>query len=163
MITAAALLFAGALPFAADAEIRGEVVRLGDIIDVAGLPSEMRRNAAVLPLARFDRDTPQANIPRAFLAAQARARMPGLAPWLAGNDTGTIRLHRRLRAGMPIVVSATAEGVTRGETVSLDIDTGTFYITRQAVAMTDARPGERLFVRTAEGKAVSARCIESAQ
>ncbi len=154
----AALALSGLLVFATDAEIRGEIVRLGDIANVAVLPESIRSRAAELQLARFKRYTPQASVPVAFLAAQARSQMPALAAWLAGNTGRQIILRHRRPAGELMALAPHAEGIVRGDQVTLRIDAGPFRIEREAIALSDAKPGERLFLRTADRQAISAQC-----
>lgn len=156
----AALVMAGSLVFAEQAEIRGEIVRLGDVVDVSSLPSELRSRAAALPLARVRSDAPQASIPVDFLAAQARARMPVLAGWLAGGAGRQLTVRRPVPAGMPLV---RADGVVRGEHVTVRVDAGLFQIEREGLALGNAHPGERLFVRTADRQVIAVRCVGSDQ
>jgi hypothetical protein len=142
-----ALLVALALVFAAEAEIRGEIVRLGDVADVAALPEAIRAKAAGLRIARFDRDALQTRVSTDFLATQARAQMPALAAWLK-RDAGTYVTLRRPRAGVrPLALASRPEGVARGERVILRVEAGPFRIEREGVALDDAGPGEALFVR----------------
>lgn len=158
MGTLTASLLAGALVFAADATIAGDTVRLGQVADLTPLPAALRGSAAELPLARFRRDADTATVPARYLSEQARARMPVLAPWLAEAQTGVVRLHRSVELGQPRIE---ARDIAKGDRVTLRIVAGIFTIERQGVALADARVGERLFVRTADGRVILAHCHEA--
>ncbi|MBU6267867.1 MAG: hypothetical protein KGN34_10025 [Sphingomonadales bacterium] len=157
-LAAVAVALSAALAFATDVEFRGERLRLGDVADLSPLPEPIRARAAALELARIRRGAEQVRLPSSWLAAQARARMPLLGAWLpADARAATVTLHRPLRPGLPFVTSG-AEGVAKGARVAVRIDAGIFHIQRDGVALADARPGERLFVLTADHQMISALC-----
>ncbi|MFA7603952.1 MAG: flagella basal body P-ring formation protein FlgA [Novosphingobium sp.] len=156
----ASLIVATSLIFAADAEIRGDIVRLGDVADVTVLPLELRLKAADLPLAVLDKAATRASVSTGFLAAQARARMPLLGRWLARSDREFVTLTRPAAAGLPIVRAAGTQGVTKGEAVTVRVAIGPFRVEREGVALGTAHPDERVFVRTADGQVISAVCRE---
>lgn len=56
------------------------VVRLVDLVDLASVPSALRKRAARLEVAAMSRGVAQA-LPRAFVLARVRAQLPLLAQW----------------------------------------------------------------------------------
>ncbi|HEX7753428.1 MAG TPA: hypothetical protein VF440_13630 [Novosphingobium sp.] len=152
----AAVLLVASLAFVPIAEIRGETVRLGDVADISVLPSALRAEAAALPLARLNPDAVQASVPHSFLAAQARSRLPALAAWIPPGQSGVLALRRHVPASMPRARGASFGGVAPGEPVALTVQAGGFRIERAGRALSAARPGERLFVRTADRQVLAA-------
>lgn len=157
----AAVALSGSLLFASEARIRGDVVRLGDVANVAVLPEAIRAQATALRLARFQPGPAQADVPIDFLAAQARSQMPVLAIWMEDQSGERITLRRALSPSGPRVLASRPEGIARSEQVTVRVDVGAFRIEREATAMDDAKPGEKLFVRTADRRVISAICQTS--
>lgn len=148
---------AGQLAFAEKALVRGEVLTLGQVADIQMLPAELRAQAFVLPLlGRREAKI----IEHSKLASRARSLMPALVPWLRGPFEGQLVVSARgTQSLMPMASCDGSDGgVTRGEALVVRVSTGPFLIQREGVAMQDAHPGERLFVRTAEGSALVVQC-----
>lgn len=156
----ASVLLAGSLVFAADAVIEDDTLRLGQVADLSSLPAGLRGKADALPLARVAQTADAAVVPTAYLVGQARARMPALTRWLPPATSDIVRLHRTVPASAPTVQ---ATEVRNGDIVSVRIVADGFAIERQGTALADAHPGERLFVRTAEGQVILAHCPEAAR
>jgi hypothetical protein len=148
---------AGQLVFANEIVARGEVLTLGQVADVRKLPANLRAQAAALPLMVRG---PGGRIEHRQLASRARSLMPALAPWLRGRFEG--RLTVASRDAQPAMPMASCDGseddVATGDVLAVRITVGPFLIERNGVAMQDARPGERLFIRTADGNALVVQC-----
>ncbi|MFT4025408.1 MAG: flagella basal body P-ring formation protein FlgA [Novosphingobium sp.] len=151
-----AAVCATSLAFFAEAEIRGEVLHLGDVIDTAALPADLALQARHTGLLRVGREILQTAIPRRELAAQARARLPQLAECLAGIDGDPVVVRRHVAAEAPRVTARDAEGIAKGEQVTVRIASTSFAIERTGLAASAAKPGEQVFVRTPDGAVIRA-------
>jgi hypothetical protein len=144
-----------ALSFFANAELHGEVLRLGDVADLSSLPTELARSVRETALLRVDRDVQAAALPREELAAQVGARLPFLGRCFAQTG-GPVMVRRKLAPGTPRVGPVDGTGIAKGDEVRVRIVAGPFAIERSGIAAGDAKPGERLFVRTGDGQVVRA-------
>ncbi|WP_088307319.1 hypothetical protein [Novosphingobium sp. B 225] len=155
LIAASAL---GTITFAAEAEVTGPTVRLGDVAELSAVPESLRRQAAGLPLARLALDQRRTVMDRAELAARARALMPVLRDLLpAGSAPVTILRHTGLPA-LPLASGAAPGLIRKGEPVSVAVRAGPVMIRRSAKALQGATAGEQLFVATAERDVLTAVC-----
>ncbi|MBS0253870.1 MAG: hypothetical protein JSS36_01325 [Proteobacteria bacterium] len=150
------LVLAAGLMLADEVRTRAEVIRLGDVADVAALPPSLRDAAARLELARVRRDAATATIPRAFLAAQARARLPALAAWLPAERQGGVVVVRRPVAAMQPVAIAGGGPIHRGTAVVVQVSAGPVIIRRGGLALGEASLGQHLFVSARDGSVISA-------
>lgn len=152
---------AGAVPLVFPDTLRARAgpVRLGEISDLSALPAPLRaRAAAVVVLAMAP---PASHHSHAALAARARALLPALGPWLPRSYPGRLSVPPAT-PGIAAVALATTEAVAAGDAVTLRVRTGPFEIRREARALQPAKPGQAVFVRTADG-VVRATCCGASQ
>jgi hypothetical protein len=146
------------LRFEAEVSIRNDIVRLGDIADVETLPVALRHRAAALPLAKLPAHTKTLKLSVVNLSARARSLMPSLGPWLKGQG-GTVSIIRRNSDPMQLVaISNGKNGVLKNQSVQLVLNVGIYSIERRAIAMSDAKAGQRFFARTEDQKVLSVFC-----
>lgn len=143
------------LAFVAQVELGGDILRLGDIADLSPLPRDLARRVGRTALLRVDRDVLLTTVPPRELAAQVQARVPLLAGCFSMSGAPVV-IRRRIAETAPRVMTTAPAGITKGEQVGVRIVSGPFAIERSGVAAGDAKPGERLFVRTGNGQLVRA-------
>lgn len=85
---------AGAAAWREQASVAGEVVRLGDVADLSGLPAGLRDKAGALTIARFRPGQTEMSIRPERLAEKARALMPALASRLPADVARPIKVRR---------------------------------------------------------------------
>lgn len=73
---------ASPIRFAANADVPGPWVSLGQVADLSMLPTAMRSKAGGIELAKFGAGRSGLVISSAYAASRARAQMPALAPWI---------------------------------------------------------------------------------
>jgi len=97
--------------FVRDATVIRDQVALGDITDLAQLPSGLRERAAVLPVARLRPGQGQVVLAARRMAERARALMPALSPWLtdATDVAVTVRRSRSTAAAAATTACARLE------------------------------------------------------
>lgn len=150
----------GTIAFSPEAVVRNDILLLSDVADVSVLPLELRERAAVLPLMKLNGTLNGQTIRIAAIASRARSLLPALAPWLQHAE-GTIFIVRRKNVPMQPVAGATRkDGIAKDDIVRVTVTAGIFKVERQTIAMSDAKMGEGMFVRTQEGKALSVICCE---
>lgn len=149
-----AAVCATSLAFFPTVQIRGEILRLGDVADLSALPPALAERAGRTALLRVDRRTLQTSVARSDLAAQAGARLPILAGCFNTADGDPVLIRRKTGDETPRVRIAAEARVSKGEPVAVQIASGPFTIERSGFAAGEAGPGERLFVRTANGQVI---------
>jgi hypothetical protein len=148
----------GVISFAPEVVIRGDLLYLGQVIDASVLPIELRDRAAKLPLIKLPKGTTALTLRTSDIESRARSIMPALAPMFK-NTNGTVLVLRRKEDPMRLVASATKEnGINKGDRTRVKIVAGIYTIERQGIALSDAKAGERLFVKTEDRKALSVIC-----
>ncbi|KSB91857.1 hypothetical protein AS593_07480 [Caulobacter vibrioides] len=80
--------------YRAEAEVASELVRLGEVMDLSGLPAAVRERATAVPVARAPGPGGRSTFDAATLNSRARAGMPAIAPWLPAAD-GKVVVTRR--------------------------------------------------------------------
>jgi hypothetical protein len=149
---------AGVISFAPEAVVRDDTLYLGDVVDMGTLPADLRDRSATLPLMKLPKGSDPLTLRTADIASRARALMPALAPWFQKTN-GIVLVLRRKADPMRLVAGATQEGgIAKDDRVSVTLVAGIYTIKRQGIAMSDAKIGERLFVKTEDRKALSAIC-----
>ena len=128
---------------------------LGDVAELANVPPTVRARAAPLVIAR---DRKAAAWSHRYLASRARALMPALGPWLAGDYPGTLRIAKRHNP--PVVALAAKLPVAYGDKLTARTTIGIFTIDREATALQSAESGALVFVRTRDGVIRSLCCGE---
>lgn len=141
------------LAFLSQVELRGEILHLGDVVDLSALPSAVASRAGRTALLRIERTIPQTAVPRRELAAQVRARLPLLGDCFSATGDPVL-IRRRIAETTPRVNAVDTAGIAKGEKVGVRIVSGPFAIERSGIAASDAKPGGRLFVRTGDGQVV---------
>ncbi|WP_087628419.1 hypothetical protein [Caballeronia telluris] len=68
------------------ANVADREVRLGDVVNLSVLPAQWQTEAARIVVANLPRCCKANQLPTARLARAARLRMPGITPWMQGND-----------------------------------------------------------------------------
>jgi hypothetical protein len=138
--------------------IEGETITLKQVADLRDLPTEWRLQAEGLTLQKWDRKRPAASLDHAALASRVRALMPALASWLRGPFDGSMRVtDNRGTQRLPLAACG-EDGLDKGDAVTIQIAAGPFQIERETIALQPAKPGERLFVKTADGDALAVQC-----
>jgi hypothetical protein len=138
----------------------GGRVRLEDAADIKSLPDAVRLRATRLEIPA---PRTSVSVPVASLSGRFRAQMPLLACWLPTGSDATIIIRPIRRATAPAAMpiypapSMTPAAVRVGDVLNLSVSVGSIRIQRQVTAMQPARPGQRLFVRSAEGRLWSVR------
>jgi len=157
------------IAFHTDVMIEEHPVRLADIADLSTVPAHLRARASNMVVAPA-RSRPE-TIPLAPLVAGLRARMPVLGCWLPRSTGGEIRVHidaarTQLSASekpMPRAAWQSGPSVQSHDRVNLEVAIGAVRIERRVEALQPARPGQRLFVRDADGKTLSVLYAEAGQ
>lgn len=153
-----AIALAGSVSLVPTAMVRGDVLRLGDVADTSQLPLPMRDQARRLALMNLPNNSDPVHLRGEDIAARARSLVPALAPWLA-QMKGVIIVRRRSADPLsPVARAIRTDGIRKDEPVQLTIFAGIYKIERRGIAMSDGRPGNKLFIRTEDGKAISALC-----
>lgn len=143
------------LAFLTQVDLDGDILRLGDIADLSPLPRDLARRVGRTALLRIDRDARQTTVPSRELAAQVQARVPLLASCFPTTGDPVV-IRRHIAETAPRVMATAPVGITKGEKVGIRIVSGPFAIERNGIAAGDAKPGDRLFVRTGDGQVVRA-------
>lgn len=161
VITTSAVAVPRPVPLVERLEHRSGPVRLGEVADLAPLPSGLRERASKLQIAVIRSVKESVSIPHRQIAARARAMLPALGPWLvvASDDLLLINTERSARR-LPTATSASGDVIVAREPVVATVSAGIFRIHREGIALQDAAPGERLFVRTPDG-VITALCCGS--
>jgi hypothetical protein len=153
-----ALLPVQPLVFVEEAKVAAPVLTLGDVADVATLPVALRKDAEKLVLMKLPASRASLTLSAADVAAKARSLIPSLTPWVEGA-TGNILIHRRSADPRRIIAIASGpDGITKDDSVRVRIASGPFTIEREGRALSNAKNGDRLFIRTEDRKALSAMC-----
>ncbi len=146
------------LSFISEAKVTTPLLRLGDVADVNALPLVLRQKARALVLMRLSHSRGPIVLKLSDIASRARSLMPSLGPWVPPQK-GTLLLVRRTQSPLKIMAIAnTAGGITKNDKVRVKIEAGSFTIEREGIALSHAKPGETLFIRTPDRKALSAQC-----
>jgi hypothetical protein len=150
---------AGLITFHSDVRPPQNLLRLGDVADVSVLPDALRERAVILPLLRLPKGKDDVQISTGALKSRARALIPALGPWFGEKAEGTVHVRRMTpRATTLLAQALTDHGVAKGDKVRVTLRTGIFTIERDAVAMSNAKPGQRFFARTTDHKALPVLC-----
>jgi hypothetical protein len=148
----------GVISFAHEAVVRADTLYLGDVVDTHALPVELRDRTARLPLMKLPKSSDPLNLRTKDIASRARSLMPVLTPWFQETD-GTVSILRRKDDPMQPIASATQEGgIAKGDRVRVTIVAGIYTIESQGIAMSDAKIGERMFIKTGDRKTLSVAC-----
>lgn len=153
-----ALALAGSVPLAPTAIVRGDVLHLGDVADTSQLPMPMRDRATKLALMNLPDNNDPVRLRGEDIAARARSLVPALAPWLAQMKGDIVVRRRSAKLLVPVALATRADGIPKDDPVQLTVSAGIYIIERRGIAMSDGRPGSKLFIRTEDGKAISALC-----
>jgi hypothetical protein len=153
-----ALALAGSVSLVPTAMVRGDVLRLGDVADTSQLPMSMRDRASKLELMKLPDNSDSVHLRGEDIAARTRSLMPALAPWLVQMKGDIVVRRRSADPLMPVVHATRTDGILKDEPVQLTISAGIYTIERRGIAMSDGRPGGKLFIKTEDGKAISALC-----
>ncbi|WP_157215388.1 hypothetical protein [Flavisphingomonas formosensis] len=150
--------------FHENVSVEQPVLRFGDVAELEALPTALRKRAASLPLLRLPGRQRQFDLASGWIAARGRGQMPALACWLAASTGGVSRVRVTLRSPAPSIRRRdppVASGAHRTERLTLVSNSGVVRVSRVVEALQDARPHQRLFVRTEDGSVVSARYGEA--
>jgi hypothetical protein len=153
-----ALALAGSVSLVPTAMVRGDVLRLGDVADISQLPMPMRDRASRLELMNLPENHDPVRFRGEDIAARARSLLPALAPWLVQIKGDIVVRRRSADPLMPVAHATRTDGILKDEPVQLTISAGIYTIERRGTAMSDGQPGSKLFIRTEDGKAISALC-----
>jgi hypothetical protein len=134
-----------------------QVLVLNKAADLSVLPDALRKKAAGLPILPIGSDAQNGIYAHSQLASRARSLMPVLGPWLAGPFEGTLKISPKEHL-LAALCGGGDGGIEKGAPVVVRVIAGPFRIEREATALQHAKAGERLFVRTADGKALTAKC-----
>lgn len=159
LAAAHAIAVAGPLTFHSEASIQGDIVRLSDVADLSALPASLRDRTAGTPVARVQ--SREQVVSSRAIARRARAAVPVLSAWLPEGAEQFIRVRsieavEPARAVAPIATPPSF-AISAGDAVTLRTQVGPVVVEREVTALQAARPGHSVFVRTADGVALSAR------
>lgn len=148
------------IAFRSDAVAKDGLVLLSDVADIRILPVSIRARAASLAIPA-PRGT--ANIRANALAGRFRAQMPVLACWLPALNQAKVVIRPDERKATTAPTSGVtapvvkSKAVRAGDMVSLNVAIGPIRVERQVTAMQAADPGQRMFVKEADGSMLSVR------
>lgn len=149
---------AGGVLFTPEVVVRNDILYLGDVADVSALPINIRNRAEKLPLMRLPENRSPVMLDVSDIAARARSLIPALAPWFQ-KSVGTVSILRRRDDPMRLMANATQDNsIAKDERVRVTIVAGIYTVERQGIAMSNAKAGERLFVKTENRKVLSVTC-----
>jgi hypothetical protein len=152
------LALAGSVSLAPTAMVRGDVLRLADIADVSALPAPLRDRAGSLALMTLPDSNDPLHLRGEDIASRARSLLPALAPWLTDLKGKVVVTRRNADPLTPWANATRPVGIRKGDSVQVTVSAGIYKIERQGIAMSDVQPGDGLFVKTKDGKAVSVMC-----
>jgi hypothetical protein len=135
---------------------------LGDAADLSILPGRLRAQASTVTLLKVD--ARRKRVAKALLAKRAQAMVPLLRCWIDAQR-GRVTVARASRAAVRPrpVPEPKDDTIARGRHLALVANVGPVRVTRDVEALQSAGPGERLFVRDADGQILSTRYIEPAR
>lgn len=159
VVIVCALLTGDVLTFRSEARVAADIVRLSDVANLSALPPALRERAASTPVARLDGFGRTLSSRR--IAERARAAVPALAAWLPDGADQAIPVERLGSVSDAPATAMTAASppspdVRTGDRLRLRVRVGDVLIEREVEALQAARAGHRVFVRTAEGRVLTA-------
>lgn len=139
------------------ADVDGPIVRLSDVADLETLPAALRDRAARIAIHRATAGA--STLSSRVAAARARAAMPALAAWLPDGTDHDIQIEAK--AAPPndrdrTSTLAPAPVVAAGDTVTVVVQVGPVTVERETRALQAGWPGRPIFVRTDEGRVLTA-------
>ena len=159
---AVALIVADPLVFHSQARVCGDVVRLGDVADVSTLPEALRDRAASAPVARMGAQ--RQILSSRVMSERARSAVPALSAWLPSSPEQWVEVDADRVSETPAPSGPTARShepdIIPGDTLTLRVAIGPVEIEREVYALQSGRRGRPVFVRTAEGRVLSAPVAE---
>lgn len=154
-----ALIITDPLMFHTHARVPGDMVRLGDVADVSSLPESLRDRAASTPVARTGGQRRVLSSRR--MSERARAAMPALSGWLPSSPDQLVQVDSDMVQEAPAQSARTASphepDISRGDALTIRVAIGPVVVEREVHALQSGRRGRPIFVRTAEGRVLSAR------
>lgn len=159
---AAAVIISDPLMFHARARVPGDVVRLGDVADVSPLPEALRDRAASTPVARMGAQ--RQVLSSRVMSERARAAVPALSAWLLSSADQLVQVDSDMVSETPAPSAPTARphepDISRGDALTIRVAIGPVVVEREVHALQSGRRGRPVFVRTAEGRVLSARVAD---
>lgn len=140
------------------------VVVLGDVLDLASLPPDIRARAERVVLVRFRAGQSQLSFSTRSLYARSRALAPALGPWTPRGDD-TLVVVRRAAPGPDAAARSAAmsrPAISPGDHLRLVTVVGPVTIERDVEAVQAAERGDDVFVRSSDGRVFSARAEDIA-
>ena len=157
-VAAAALISPDPLVFRSQVRVTGDLVRLGDVADLSPLPEALRDRAASTPVARIG--THRQVLSSRLLSERARAAMPALSTWLPSSPDRPVDVEPIAAPETPTPSTLAAKpyepDINPGDTLTMRVAVGSVVVEREVHALQSGRRGHPVFVRTAEGRVLSA-------
>lgn len=162
-VFAAVVIIADPLMFHSQARVSGDVVRLGDVADVSSLPELLRDRAASTPVARMGAH--RQVLSSRLMSERARAAMPALSAWMPSSSEQWVQVDSDGILETPAPSGPAARphepDISPGDALTVRVAIGSVLIEREVHALQSGRRGRPLFVRTAEGRVLSASVAEA--